>query len=563
MRPKLSRQRAARYRQIVDVLVRHGLGFVIGSAGLDQWVPFHHGLLGHDRRELPYTPPEHVRLALEQLGPAFVKLGQVLSTRPDLLPAAYREELSALQDSAPPVEGSLVADRIASELGASPDEVFAWWDPVPLASASIGQAHAARLSDGSDVVVKVRRPGVVAQIHRDLEILQDIAARAGRQWEAAAAYDLPGIAADFARTLTAELDYMTEGRHAERFAANFAHDPAVHIPQVMWATTTSRVLTMERVRGIKVDDVAGLDAAGIDRSALAARATGVLAKMIFEDGFFHADPHPGNLFIEAGGRIGLIDFGMVGEVTGPLRDSLANLLLALTAGSAGRVAAALADMSVGHADVDQRELTRDLVPVVALYRDRPLGQVPLGQLIHQMLRVVAHHQLQLPREMALLFKMVVIAEGMGVTLDPQFQLAPVLGPYAQRLTTRRFSAAALAQSLARGGADAAELVAELPTLLHRVRTVLDSGGPEVHLRAAELEPLVQRVESVGRHLVAATLTAAVLRGLGDLAVADPDRLRPWPRSLLGVGLGAAGAVGSYLAWASRRPRRRRSAPPRR
>lgn len=540
-----------RYRQIADTLLRHGLGVLVGAAGLDRWLPFHHGLLGHVRRDQPYSNPEHLRLALEQLGPTFVKLGQVLSTRPDLLPEPYRVELARLQDSAPAVPGSVVQELIEKELGLSPAEAFASFDPEPLASASIGQAHAARMLDGTDVVVKVRRPGAREQVEVDLEILQNLAVYAGRHWKAADAYDVEGVVDEFARTLRAELDYLCEGRNADRFAKNFAADPSVHIPRVVWATTTSRVLTLERIRGIKVDDLSGLDTAGIDRRALAVRATRALAKMIFEDRFFHADPHPGNLLIEHSGTIGLIDFGMVGEVDESLRNGLADLLLALTRGSAQKAASALADLSVGHTAVDRAVLSADLVPVVDLYRNRPLGEIPLGKLISELFAVVGRHHLQLPHELVLMFRMVVMAEGMGVLLDPQFRLAEVLAPYAQKVVVDRFSVGALAHSFAQSGVDAAAFLSELPDLFRRVQTAIDT-GPELHLRARELEPLVERLESVGRHLVAATLAAALIRGVGDVVTADPQRMQPRRAPLLSAGLVSVGALGGYLAATMRR-----------
>ena len=265
-------------------------------------------------RPEPYTTPEHLRLALEELGPTFIKLGQLLSTRSDIVPAAYLRELSKLQDSAPPVPAATINELVEEELGALPDQVFASFNTQPLASASIGQAHLATLHDGTEVVVKVRRPQINEVIETDLAILQNLANRVSRRWEAAENYNLPGLVSDFAVSLRRELDYLSEGKNAERFAANFAADPDVHIPRVFWATTTARVLTLERITGTKVDNLAGLDRAGVDRSALATKAAGVAVRMVFEHGFFHADPHPGNLFIEPDGRIGLIDFGMVGEV---------------------------------------------------------------------------------------------------------------------------------------------------------------------------------------------------------------------------------------------------------
>lgn len=546
-----------RYRQVAETLGRHGLGFLIGAAGLQRWVPFHRGLLGHDRREQPYSSPEHLRLALEQLGPTFIKLGQILSTRQDLLPESYRVELATLQDAAPTVPASTIVELVEHELGDSVSRIFSSFDVHPLASASLGQAHAATLRDGTAVVVKVRRPDVVEQVEQDLEILRNLAARASHRWEAAADYDLPGVAEEFGRTLRAELDYLEEGRNAERFATNFAGDDGIHIPRVYWDTTSSRVLTLERIRGIKISDVPALDAAGVDRSALAARSAGIAAKMIFEDGFFHADPHPGNLFVEPGGRIGLIDFGMVGHLDPPLRAHLGNLLVALARRNPRRVATALAEMTPARGAVDVAALSVDLAPVLDRYADRTLGELPVGALIRDIVTVLRRHHVQLPRQLALLLKMLVMTEGLCVQVDPDFQLTQVIAPYAQRLVEDRYSPTVLARRLTAASAVVLDLMAELPVQLQRVQDMLEAGGPEVHLRTAELDALVGRLETTTHRLAVAILVAAALRGLGDAAAATgADRHGLWHRLLLGVGLGTAGSLGLSLVWTTRPPRRR-------
>lgn len=302
-----------RYRQIAGTLARHGLGYLVGVLGLERFVPFHRGLLKHPRRTLPYTQPEHVRMALEELGATFIKLGQILSTRTDLLPPAYQAEFAKLQDAAPTIPMEAVRATLLAELGKPVEAVFATFDPTPLAAASIGQAHAATLPDGTEVVVKVRRPGVVEQVEEDLEILQHLAATASRRFEPASQYDLVGLIQEFAETLRAELDYLREGHNAERFAANFAGDTTVHIPRIFCETSTSGVLTLERIRGIKINDLAALDKNNINRIEVAEHAARIILKMVFEDEFFHADPHPGNFFIEPGGRIGLIDLAWWGR----------------------------------------------------------------------------------------------------------------------------------------------------------------------------------------------------------------------------------------------------------
>ncbi len=543
-----------RYREIAETLARHGLSVLIGASGMERWLPFHRQIIRRTPLGQTYSTPVHVRLALEELGPTFVKFGQLLSTRSDLLSPAYLTELAALQDSLSPIPGPVVEDLVRVELGAPPETVFAAFDLTPLATASIGQAHAATLHDGTEVVVKVRRPDVVERIEEDLEILQNLAAQADRRWAEAADYDLPGLAEEFARTLRGELDYLAEGRNAERFAANFADDPGVHIPRVLWETTTSRVLTLERIRGLKVSDLAGLDAAGIDRPALAARAARVAAQMIFDDGFFHADPHPGNLFIEPDGRIGLIDFGMVGVVDAEMRERLGVLLVALTRKDPQRIAAALGHLTAGQTQVDHAGLASDLVPVIGLYAGRSLAEVPVGRLIREVLAIMRRRHLQLPRETSLLTKMVVMTEGMGLSLDPDFHLGEVIGPYAQRLVLSRYSPTAVAHHLVEAGVDALELATQLPGQLRRLQAMLDAGGPAVHLRAEELEPLVGRLETIVQRVVLGAVAAAAIRGVAQVVTSDPDRRREWQLPMLGAGLGTAGSLAAYLGWTSRRRR---------
>ena len=545
-----------RYRQIAEVLSRHGLGFVVGVAGLSRWVPFHHGVLGHKRRQEPYTTPEHLRLAIEELGPTFIKLGQLLSTRSDILPADYLHELSKLQDAAPPVPPSTIRALIEGELGASPEDVFASFDTAPLASASIGQAHLATLQDGTQVVVKVRRPNINAVIETDLEILQGLANRVSRRWEAAANYNLPGLVSEFAVSLRRELDYLSEGRNAERIAANFAASEDVHIPRVFWSTTTSRVLTLERIVGIKVDDLDGLDRARVDRRELATKAAGVAVSMVFEHGFFHADPHPGNLFIEPGGRVGLIDFGMVGEVDDALRVRLGALLAALTSHDVERLASALLELSVVKRSVDRDQLRVDLVGFVGLYRGRRLGEVNVAELASHLLALLRKHRLQLPQEIAVLLKFFLMVEGMGVRLDPEFNLGAFLGPYVRQLALERFSPEVLVRQLLTSGRDAAALAADLPDKLRRLLDLLDTSGVVVDLKATELEPLVERAERIGDRLVAGIITAAFIRGIAELATADKERWGRWEGPLMGIGLGMSSVLGGYLGWTARRIKRR-------
>ena len=551
------RTRLDRYRQIAEVLYRNGLGWLVTASGLQARVPFLGRIAARDDAGRPRSSPAYLRTALEELGPTFVKLGQLLSTRPDLLPADYRDELAKLQDAAPPVPWDQVRGVLAEELGEQWKDRFASFTHEPLASASIGQAHAATLRNGTDVVVKIRRPGVVGQVDEDLDILRNLAHAADRHWEAAADYDLAGIADEFADTLRRELDYLEEGRNAEHFARNFAHDPGIRIPAVYWDVTTSRVLTLERLRGLKVTDTAALDAAGIDRTALAERAAHAEVKMVFEDGFFHADPHPGNLFIEPNGRIGLIDFGMVGRVDERLREQLSSLFVAVIRRDPERMATALMRVSVSPTRVDRGRLVDDLGPFIRMYQGRDLAHVQVGKLITLALGILRRHHLQLPREMALLLKMLVMTEGMGEVLDPEFSLGQTLAPYARRMAAGHLYPAAYAKRLARASMEALELGTELPDQIRRLINTLDVEGLEVHLRASELAPLVERLERVGNRMVAAIFAAAFIRGVGELTLGDTDRWKSWQAPLMSAGLASTGALGGYLAWTARKAARSR------
>ena len=553
------RNQIARYRQIAEVLTRHGLGFLVGVTGLARWIPVRHGSGGQERRAQPYSTPVHLRRALEELGPTFIKLGQLLSTRSDIVPAAYLAELARLQDHAPAIPLPTVRTLIEQELGAPPEEVFARFESVPLACASIGQAHLATLQDGTEVVVKVRRPDIHTVVETDLDILQNLANRASRRWTAAASYNLPGLVAEFAVSLRRELDYLTEARNAERFAADFADSRDVHVPQVYWATTTSRVLTLERIQGIKVNDTDGLKRARVNRRNLAVRAARVAVTMVFEHGFFHADPHPGNLFIEPDGRIGLIDFGMVGEVDDALRHQLAALLAALTSHDVERLAKALLDLSVVKRPVDREQFRSDLLVFTSLYRGRRLGEVNVAKLASALLALLRKHRLQLPQQFASMLRFFLMIEGMGVRLDPDFNLGEFLGPYARKLLLDRFTPDALMRQLMASSQDAAALAVDLPDKVRRVFDLLDASGVVVRVEAREFDPLVGRLERIGDRMVAGIVAAAFIRGIGELVSADKERFGRWEGPVLGVGLGMAGGLGAYLGWTARRLKRK---PPR-
>jgi ubiquinone biosynthesis protein len=496
--------------------VRYGLSYLAEVIGLGRLVSVADGLVGR-ARESVHPPAENLRLALEELGPTFIKLGQLLSTRADLLSRDYLAELTKLQDAAPAVPSQIVEEIVERELHAPAETVFATFTAAPLACASVGQAHAARLHDGTEVVVKVRRPNVVEDMERDFEILQNFAARASRHSRTAARYDVVGLADEFVHTLRAQLDYLQETRNAERFSANFGGDPGVQIPRVFPEFTTSRVITLERIRGMKITDLTALEEAGLDRQALAERTALIVAKMIFEDGFFHADPHPGNVIIEPTGRVGIIDFGMVGALDDRLREQLGRLLGGFLRQDPGRLADALLSMGTTTAVVDRARLREDLGNLLTNYFGASIGEISLRAAIGQILDITRRHRLRVPRDLSLLFTVLIIAEGIVAEIDPEFRFADALAPYARRHLISSLSPVELMRRLEQLGVDLADLAVELPSRINRISEAIDAGGLPVHLRTDEVDALLKRTERLANRVAASVLVAALIDGMAQLS----------------------------------------------
>lgn len=381
-------------------------------------------------------PPEprgavELRRALIELGPAYVKLGQLLSTRADLVPPGYARELAKLQTRVTPVPFDAVRDIVESELGRPIDEVYDDFDRAPLAAASIGQVHAARHPAGDraeDVVVKVRRPDVAQLVEADLHLFERVARLVSVLSDRTRdRLDPEGLAQEFATALRRECDYRVEASVAERLGDLFhASGQPVHVPVIHRDATTGGVLTMEHVRGLRLDDVEGLRAAGLDPSVIAERFADAFMSMVFTFGLFHADPHPGNVFVQPDGSLTLIDFGKHGELDARLRAGLGRVLAALVLGDADALVDALEDLRVAGGDEDRAALRSELEVLVERYGSTPIGELQLGAALGEVLAVVRRHRLRLPPDLMLLLATVVMCEGVAVTLDPDFQLQPVI-----------------------------------------------------------------------------------------------------------------------------------------
>jgi len=510
-------QHLQRYRQIIRSLIRHGFGGLIDQLGLLPVLSLPHRLLRRTEAGPPLTAPEHLRLALEELGPIFIKLGQILSTRPDVMPPTYIRELSKLQDIVPPSPWQAVKARIETELGAPVEKLFASFEVEPLATASLAQVHGANLFGGEEVVVKVQRPAIEKLVEADLEILLDLAQLLQSRTPLGDLYDLPEIAEEFAYTLRNEMDFHREGHNADRFRRNFAGEPALYIPEVYWNYTSRRVLTLERIHGIKIDDIGALDAAEVDRHQVALNAARIIIKEVLEDGFFHADPHPGNFFVMDGAVIGAMDFGMVGHLSRRTREELIHLYIAAIGLDSTRIVDQLIRMGTAGRRVDRERLGRDLGRLLTKYYGLPLREIRARELVEEVTPIAFRHHLHLPSELWLLAKTLAMMEGVGLKLAPDFDIFEVSQPYIRRFVRQMASPRTWSRRLARSAHDWGELLAWLPQRAPQLLEQAQRGQLELVLNLKGMKWTTTRLDRIANRLAISILVAAFIISLAILA----------------------------------------------
>lgn len=536
-----------RYREIAGSVSRHGLWWLVAQFGLDR-VPIL-GRIGFRRGgSHDVTQPRHVRLALEELGTTFIKLGQILSTRDDLLPPDYIAELSLLREHVPETPVQDIIAVIEAELRAPLADLFRTFDLTAHASASIGQVHSATLHDGTKVVVKVQKPGVATQVAEDLAILQQLAGFAERHSPFAEDYDLIDLVDEFAWTLRNELDYVREGRNADQFRADFAESTEVVIPRVFWDRTTTRVLTLERIDGLHIDDLAALDAAGIDRKALARRAAGIVLDEVFIHRFFHADPHPGNFVVLEDGRVVAYDFGMVGHLSQRRSRSLLALLRAATREDADGVIDASIDLDIVRDKYDRAELTRDIERLLLQYQTLRIEEYRITDVVRDVTSLIRRHRLRLPGELALLLKTLAMHEASARKLDPQFAPIEVAAPYAQHAAMQRYLPSSWLSQLALTGDEMFDLMLEGPRRVDRLLTMFEKGKIQSSIRLADADYLLAEVQVLVNRLVVAWLVGASLISLSVLlAIYRPGWIQDWLGPLFWLGAIVTVIGGGLLA----------------
>ena len=537
-----------RYRHILAVLLKHGFGELVESLRIDQYLEVGLQLITRKRapREERLTRPQRVRMALEELGPTYIKLGQVLSTRPDLIPLEFIDELAKLQDSVPPFPFAEAEAILQHELHAPAAELFEQIGPEPVASASIAQVHRARLKSGEEAAVKVRRPGIRAIVEVDLEIMLHLATLAERHVEELALHRPVKIVEEFARTLEKELDFCIEATNIERIAQGFLDDPTLYIPAVHRELSTAAVLTTEYVDGIKISNIDELEAAGRDRRALCARGADIVLKQVFRHGFFHADPHPGNIFALPGDVVCLVDFGMVGVVDRQTRERFAELVDAVVRRNEARAAQVLLQLTQWDHPPELRELERELADFMGRHLYRPLGEIEVGRLLRDLLDIATRFRLRMPPDIFLMLKSISTVESVGRLLDPDFDMVARAAPFIEQVMAERFKPQRVAE-------DAGDLALRLFQFLHQFpKDLLELAGQlrqqklALALRHEGLDKMLATHDRISNRISFAIIIAALVIGSALIVISKTPPLF-YGISLIGIiGFLAAALMGVWL-----------------
>lgn len=508
--------RADRYRRIVSIMIDEGFGTFADQLGMRApWIATLRGAKARGE-EASYTPEQRVRRAMERLGPTFAKIGQMLSVRPDLIPASYAEELARLQDEMEPFPFEQVKREIEDAFAQPLDELFSEFDETPTAAASIGQVHFAKLPDGTPVAVKVQRPDVHEVIEADLDILRTQARRIQGRTDLGRQYDMVGLVDEFSRVIREECDYVNEARNAEQLAKYFAEDEDVYFPAVHWECTSSTVLTMECIEGYPFNRLELLDAHGIDRHEAARKGIVCYYEQIFIHGFYHADPHPGNLFAMPDGRVAFTDFGRCGYLSEKARAQVADLLVAIIEQDGILATDILLEVSGGKADVDAVGLQKDVALLINKYYDLELCEVNSKDLVVEVMSLIGKRGLSLSSEFALLLTTFATLQALGTSVDPRFHFVNSVQPFARRIVEEQLKPKALTKGLASTIRRTTRALQNLPDNITRALRRVGDGDLRMTVRPAGFDPLMSRIESAVDRLAFALVVSAFVVGFATL-----------------------------------------------
>ncbi len=503
-----------RLHEITTVMIRHGFGDAMRRLGVISLLE-RAGQVLHltkaEERHAALETPQRIRLAFEELGPTFIKLSQLLATRADVFPPEWIVEFEKLLDSAPPVPFERLLPTLEKALGHSPFELFRDLETEPSGSASIAQVHRAMLLDGTPVVLKIRRPDIRPKIEADLRILHHIAVLIESEMPEIRRYQPVQIVKEFGRSLLRELDLALEARTQERFRENFARDPHIVIPRIYWEWTSQSMNVQQYVTGIAGNNLAAIDAAGLDRKLLAARGADAVLKMILIDGHFHADPHPGNVFYLADNRLVLLDFGMVGRLSDPRRNQIVDLLVSLAQHDEQGMLDVLLEWTED-SDVDEARLYRDVSELAADYEFRALKDIRLGDLLGEVTAIMRAHSILMPADLTLLFKTLVTLEGLGLKLDPDFHMTDHIEPFLKRVLRQRYHPSTLFKRGRRTLHDVFSLVSGLPRDAARLLKEARRGRLKIDLDVKRLDHFGYQIDRSTNRLTIGILTAALIIG---------------------------------------------------
>ncbi|HEY2494587.1 MAG TPA: AarF/ABC1/UbiB kinase family protein [Paenibacillus sp.] len=530
-----------RYREIAMALIRHGFGYMVEELGLFQVLTMPRRWITHESVESK-TLGERIRLVLEDLGPTFIKLGQLASTRTDLLPEPIIQELVKLQDQVPPFSSDTARGILEQELDISIQDMVSWFEDVPIAAASIGQVHMAKLKTGERVAIKIQRPGVLKMISRDLDIVSDLTALAEKRWQWARQYQLSRIVQEFSRSMLAELDYSHEARNTEKIALQFTKDAHIHISSIYWEYTSSRVLTMEFVDGIMLSRREELVNKGFDLKEIAERVVNGMFHQIFVEGFFHADPHPGNIMVRKDGSIAFIDFGMVGRVSNDMKDHLSGLIIALMRKNTDGMVRAVLKLGLLPDDGDISALRADLDRLRDDYYDVPFAEISMGKALNDLFGVARQHQIMIPPDLTLLGKALLTLEGVVEKLDPSLSIIDMAEPFGKKLLKERYSTGRIQKRVFGGVTNLLESMLELPGQARQISSLISKGKLKVEISVPELQAVMRKMDQISNRLSMSIVLLAfsiIMVGLIVGSALNHQSSILWHFPVIGIGFGVA------------------------